>query len=136
MNKLENFKTTKNSLFSSYYEKYNDDVLDKLKVYFVSDDETHIDAFSIKGNYVFCDISLVEKFKLSDMECYACIAHEVGHFISPSKDVLSDPTERELFADRYVTDLGLGSLLISALTKMCPDDELTKLRIKKLNNAS
>lgn len=136
MNKLEYFKTTKNILFSSYYEKYNDDVLDKLKVYFVSDDETHIDAFSINGDCVFCDISLVEKFKLSDMECYACIAHEVGHYISPSKDVLSDPIERELYADRYVTDLGLGSLLISALTKMCPDDELTKLRIKKLNNAS
>lgn len=133
---MERFSTTNNSYFSSFYKNYYCDVLDKLGVYYIPENSSHIDAFSIIGNCIFCDISLIDKYKLSEMECYSCIAHEVGHFISPPRDVLCDPTEREIYADRYVADLGLANHLISALTKMCPDDELTKLRIEKMSIAS
>lgn len=132
---MERFSTTNNSYFKSFYMNYYCDDLDKLVVYYIPENSSHTDAFSINGNCIFCDTSLVKKYKLSDMECYACIAHEVGHFIGPSKDILCDQTEREIYADRYVTDLGLGSFLISALTKMCPDDELTMLRIEKISSA-
>ena len=133
---MERFKTTKNSFFRSYYENYYCDVLDELVVYFIPEESSHTDAFSINGNCIFCDTLLIERYNLSEMECYSCIAHEVGHYISPSKEDLSDQNQREFYADRNVIDLGLADSLISALTKMCPEDELTKLRIEKLNNVT
>ena len=131
---MEKFRTTQNSFFRSYYEKYYCDALDKLKVCIIPEEWSHYDAFSITGNCIFCDILLVKKFKLSDMECLSCIAHEVGHFLSPPKKDMSDQQEREMHADQYVVELGLSDHLISALNKMCPKDELTKLRIEKMSN--
>lgn len=131
---MESFKTTNNCLFSSYYKKYYSSALDELVIYFIPENDSHIDAFSINGKCIFCDLFLIEKYELTEMECYSCIAHEVGHYIGPSKEVLSDPNQREFYADQNVLDLGLANYLISALTKMCPEDELTKLRIEKLSD--
>lgn len=133
---VENFKGTQDDLFRSYYKKYYCEHLDELKVYFVPDEWSHIDAFSIKDSIIFYDLSLVREFDLSIMECYSCIAHEVGHYICPSREDMNDQCDREFFADQYVVSLGLADYLISALNKMCPNADLTQPRINRISNKS
>ena len=127
------FRNASNYYFRSFYENHYCDALDNLQVYFVPKEHKHIDAFSIYGNCIFCDMMLVDEFNLSTMECISCIAHEVGHFVSQQRDDVEDQNEREILADQYVVDLGLAEHLISALNKMCPEDELTKMRIKNMS---
>ena len=130
----KSFKSIQDSLFRNYYEKYYCEDLEKLVVSFIPKESKHTDAFSIISNCIFYDFLLVEKFGLSVVECYSCIAHEVGHFVSPPREVESDQNEREFHADQYVVGLGLADHLISALKKMCPDDELTMMRIEKMSS--
>ena len=78
---------------------------------------------------------------LSEEECFACIAHELGHLLDPTPSINNMPSEeRELNADKIVIELGLQEHLISALKKLCVNDSpeqklLTDKRIKVLEES-
>ena len=134
MNNMAAFKSINNEIFQNYYEKYYIVALDQLHIITVpSEDRLHIDAFSINVHTIFYDPLLIDKFKLSEMECLSCIAHEIGHYITPPE--IKNQCELELYADRNVIDLGLSEYMMSALNKMCPEEEITKLRIEQLKKS-
>lgn len=126
------FSKTAISYFQDYYKEYHCPELDELYVSAVSDD-SNIESFSIAGNCIFCDERCIKDYKLTKMECYACIAHEIGHYRTPHKENSDNQDLREIEADKYVVELGLSSYLISALIKMCPDEELTHKRIERMS---
>ena len=60
----------------------------------------------------------VNEIGLDHEECYACIAHELGHMMDSSQRNLEHQQDREITADRIACELGLGNSMISALHKM------------------
>ena len=60
----------------------------------------------------------VNEIGLDHEECYACIAHELGHMMDPNQRNLEHQQDREITADRIACELGLGNSMISALNKM------------------
>ena len=60
----------------------------------------------------------VNEIGLDQEECYACIAHELGHMMDSSQRNLEHQQDREITADRIACELGLGNSMISALNKM------------------
>lgn len=60
----------------------------------------------------------VNEIDLDQEECYACIAHELGHMMDSSQRNLEHQQDREIYADRIACELGLGNSMISALYKM------------------
>ena len=60
----------------------------------------------------------VNEIGLDQEECYACIAHELGHMMDPNQRNLEHQQDREITADRIACELGLGNSMISALNKM------------------
>lgn len=60
----------------------------------------------------------VNEIGLDQEECYACIAHELGHMMDSSQRNLEHQQDREINADRIACELGLGDSMISALHKM------------------
>ena len=60
----------------------------------------------------------VNEIGLDQEECYACIAHELGHMMDPNQRNLEHQRDREIYADSIACKLGLGDSMISALHKM------------------
>ena len=60
----------------------------------------------------------VNEMGLDQDECYACIAHELGHMMDPNQRNLEHQQDREIYADSIACKLGLGDSMISALHKM------------------
>lgn len=60
----------------------------------------------------------VNEIGLDQEECYACIAHELGHMMDPNQRNLEHQQDREIYADSIACELGLGDSMISALHKM------------------
>lgn len=60
----------------------------------------------------------VNEIGLDQEECYACIAHELGHMMDPNQRNPEHQQDREIYADSIACDLGLGDSMISALHKM------------------
>ena len=60
----------------------------------------------------------VNEIGLDQEECYACIAHELGHMMDPNQRNLEHQQDREIYADSIACKLGLGNSMISALNKM------------------
>ena len=60
----------------------------------------------------------VNEIGLDQEECYACIAHELGHMMDPNQRNLEHQQDREIYADSIACKLGLGDSMISALHKM------------------
>ena len=60
----------------------------------------------------------VNEIGLDQEECYACIAHELGHMMDPNQRNPEHQQDREIYADRIAYELGLGDSMISALHKM------------------
>ena len=60
----------------------------------------------------------VNEIGLDQEECYACIAHELGHMMDPNQRNLEHQQDREIYADSIACKLGLGDSMISALNKM------------------
>lgn len=130
--KIFSWKTCHVPIFQKMREICNDDCVASLQICLVPENENHLDAFSISGNILYYDEFLCRKFNLTDDDCIACIAHEIGHLIDSTQRTENNGEEREFNADKYVYQLGLGHNLISALNKMCPNDEITHKRITAL----
>lgn len=60
----------------------------------------------------------VNEIGLDQEECYACIAHELGHMIDSNQRNPEHQQDREIYADSIACKLGLGDSMISALHKM------------------
>lgn len=60
----------------------------------------------------------VNEIGLDQEECYACIAHELGHMMDSNQRNLEHQQDREFYADSIACKLGLGNSMISALYKM------------------
>ena len=60
----------------------------------------------------------VNEIGLDHEECYACIAHELGHMMDPNQRNPEHQQDREIYADSIACKLGLGDSMISALHKM------------------
>ena len=60
----------------------------------------------------------VNEIGLDQEECYACIAHELGHMMDPNQRNPEHQQDRESYADGIACELGLGDSMISALRKM------------------
>lgn len=94
---------------------------------FINSIEHDAFAYSIsrnKDNSVSASIiyssTLCEQIGLSDVEQFACIAHEVGHIIHYFNENLNGANELviEMKADSIATELGLSSHLKSVLQKL------------------
>ena len=130
---LHNWNQCPIPIFEKFREKYSDYKYTKYKVYSVTETGNHTDAFASKNGMIFYDAYSCENHNLTEEECFACIAHELGHLLDSTPSINNMPSEeRELNADKKVIELGLQEYLISALNKMCPNDELTKKRINAL----
>lgn len=134
MMNLYNWEQCPISIFIKFREKFNDEKYTEFKVYSVSKNETHIDAFASICKSIFYDAYLCEQFDLTEEECFACIVHEIGHIFDSTPSIDNKPSEeRELNADKKVLELGLQDSLVSALGKMCPEDELARKRVHALS---
>ena len=60
----------------------------------------------------------VNEIGLNQDECFACIAHELGHMIDPNPRDPEHQQEHEIYADKIACDLGIGDSMVSALRKM------------------
>ena len=128
-------------IFKQYKNKFHERC-ETLYIYNVQDVEAHYDTFSLYGNILNYDSYMRNKYELTDEECYACIAHEIGHSEDTfSRQAKRDSDEegqmrsyiREFHADEHASKQGLENELISALKKMCPKDNfLNLLRTKRL----
>lgn len=85
----------------------------------------------------------VNEIGLDKEECYACIAHELGHMIDSNQRNLEHQQDREIYADSIACKLGLGDSMISALYKMiayyqqpngAADDNVCKDNLQKRIN--
>ena len=85
----------------------------------------------------------VNEIGLDQEECYACIAHELGHMMDPNQRNLEHQQDREIYADSIACKLGLGDSMISALHKMidyyqqpngAADDNVCKDNLQKRIN--
>ena len=85
----------------------------------------------------------VNEMGLDQDECYACIAHELGHMMDPNQRNLEHQQDREIYADSIACKLGLGDSMISALHKMidyyqrsnrAADDNVCKDNLQKRIN--
>ena len=73
---------------------------------------------AIKNGSIWYNEYKVNEIGLDQEECYACIAHELGHMMDSSQRNLEHQQDREITADRIACELGLGNSMISALNKM------------------
>lgn len=85
----------------------------------------------------------VNEIGLDQEECYACIAHELGHMMDSNQRNLEHQQDREIYADSIACKLGLGDSMISALYKMidyyqqpngAADDNMCKDNLQKRIN--
>ena len=73
---------------------------------------------AINNGSIWYNECKVNEMGLDQDECYACIAHELGHMMDPNQRNLEHQQDREITADRIACELGLGDSMISALHKM------------------
>jgi len=81
------------------------------------------DAFERNFKYIWYDEEKANQLGLSESECFACIAHELGHILDTSDRYGTQPQMREKKADEFAVKLGLGESLKSALDKMIEDNQ-------------
>ena len=73
---------------------------------------------AINNGSIWYNECKVNEMGLDQDECYACIAHELGHMMDPNQRNLEHQQDREISADSIACKLGLGDSMISALHKM------------------
>lgn len=85
-------------------------------VFYVSDPFAYN---NVNNGSIWYNEPKVNELGLNQEECYACIAHELGHMLDDSnlRDV-ENQQDREIYADRVAYELELGNNMISALRKM------------------
>ena len=75
------------------------------------------EPFSCNCKCIWYNEKIVQEIGLNKEECYACIAHEIGHLLD-KRGMEDDQQVREKNADKFACKLGLSENMISALEKM------------------
>lgn len=134
-NKEQEFKKSDALYINEFIKKFPqwENIYNKLVINWLTDNG---EAFCVLGNLIEICETKIEKYQLNLEECFACIAHEIGHYIDLTIRTGKNNEERELNADKKVIELGLQEHLISALIKMQLNDELTHKRITALRTAN
>lgn len=95
------------------------------------------DAFEYNFKTIWYNKEKVDQLGLSQSECFACISHELGHFLDPSDRWATPQQTREINADQLAVKLGLGKSLQTALGKLIDDNpdnqELVKGMTKRIS---
>lgn len=95
------------------------------------------DAFACNSKSIWYNKEKVDQLGLSQSECFACISHELGHFLDPSDRWATPQQTREINADQLAVKLGLGKSLQTALGKLIDDNpdnqELVKGMTKRIS---
>ncbi len=149
------------TLFDEFTKLYNSHINEMkevkqssiYKIKFVSEDSSIMQAhyffdfsekdfffkcFINKAPIIGCNKNNCEIIKLSEIECFAMIAHELGHiYLVPNTE--EDLLKKELLADEMSCRLGLKEGLISGLKKIadyeyCLNNEEILQRISLLSN--
>lgn len=76
------------------------------------------DAFAYNFKNIWYNKVKVDQLRLSQSECFACIAHELGHFLDSSDRFATPQQTREINADQLAVKLGLKKSMKSALGKI------------------
>ena len=132
-------------IVEKFRDMFNEEDYSSLIIWEIEGDDVHYKDKPLscslgQQNKIIVDINVCQDHNLTEDECIACIAHEIGHiFDSPQNDE-AHHEERELNADKKVIELGLQEHLISALKTLCADDTpeqklLTNKRIKALEES-
>lgn len=77
----------------------------------------NFEPFSCNCKCIWYNERIVQEIGLDKEECYACIAHEIGHLLD-KRETEIDQQVREKNADKFACNLGLSKYMISALEKM------------------
>lgn len=80
------------------------------------------DAFAYNSKSIWYNKEKVDQLGLSQSECFACISHELGHFLDQSDRSTTPQQTREINADKLAVKLGLAKSLQSALDKLINDN--------------
>ena len=95
------------------------------------------DAFACNSKSIWYNKEKVDQLGLSQSECFACISHELGHFLDQSDRWATPQQTREINADQLAVKLGLGKSLQTALGKLIDDNpdnqELVKGMTKRIS---
>ena len=73
---------------------------------------------AVNNGSIWYNEEKVTELGFNQDECFACIAHELGHKIDPNPRAPEHNQDREYYADWVARELGLGDSMISALRKM------------------
>ena len=102
---------------------------DKLDGIFYKDD-----AFEYNSKCIWYNKEKVDQLGLSQSECFACISHELGHFLDPSDRSATSQQTREINADQLAVKLGLGKSLQTALGKLINDNRNNQELVKRMQD--
>ena len=95
------------------------------------------DAFEYNSKSIWYNKEKVDQLGLSQSECFACISHELGHFLDQCDRWATPQHTREINADQLAVKLGLGKSLQTALGKLIDDNpdnqELVKGMTKRIS---
>ena len=95
------------------------------------------DAFEYNSKSIWYNKEKVHQLGLSQSECFACISHELGHFLDQCDRWATPQQTREINADQLAVKLGLGKSLQTALGKLIDDNpdnqELVKGMTKRIS---
>ena len=95
------------------------------------------DAFEYNSKSIWYNKEKVDQLGLSQSECFACISHELGHFLDQCDRWATPQQTREINADQLAVKLGLGKSLQTALGKLIDDNpdnqELVKGMTKRIS---
>ena len=92
------------------------------------------DAFEYNFNTIWYNKEKVDQLGLSQSECFACISHELGHFLDPSDRWATPQQTREINADQLAVELGLGKSLQTALGKLIDDNPDNQELVKRMQD--
>lgn len=92
------------------------------------------DAFAYNSKNIWYNKEKVDQLGLSLSECFACISHELGHFLDPSDRSTTPQQTREINADQLAVKLGLAKSLQSALGKLIDDNRDNQELVKRMQD--
>ena len=92
------------------------------------------DAFACNSKSFWYNKEKVDQLGLSQSECFACISHELGHFLDPSDRWATPQQTREINADQLAVELGLGKSLQTALGKLIDDNPDNQELVKRMQD--
>ena len=92
------------------------------------------DAFACNSKSIWYNKEKVDQLGLSQSECFACISHELGHFLDPSDRWAIPQQTREINADQLAVKLGLGKSLQTALGKLIDDNPDNQELVKRMQD--